>query len=73
MRLTCASTVSPPGRCMTRWMAGREEAVKKIAEGTPLGKVCKAENVAEVIVPLLLSAALVTGQTIIIDGGSRMH
>lgn len=62
-----------PGPVMTRWMAGREEAVKKIAEGTPLGKVCKAENVAEVIVPLLLSAALVTGQTIIIDGGSRMH
>jgi 3-oxoacyl-[acyl-carrier protein] reductase len=62
-----------PGPVMTRWMAGREEAVKKIADGTPLGKVCKAENVAEVIVPLLLSAALVTGQTVIIDGGSRMH
>jgi 3-oxoacyl-[acyl-carrier protein] reductase len=62
-----------PGPVMSRWMAGREAAVKKFAESTPLAKVCLPENVAEVIVPLLLSAALVTGQTIIIDGGSRMQ
>jgi len=62
-----------PGPVMTRWMAGREEGVKKFAEGTPLGKVCRAEDVAEVIVPLLLSASMVTGQTVLIEGGSRMQ
>jgi NAD(P)-dependent dehydrogenase (short-subunit alcohol dehydrogenase family) len=35
--------------------------------------VCKPENVAEVIVPLLLSASMVTGQTVLIDGGARMQ
>jgi 3-oxoacyl-[acyl-carrier protein] reductase len=62
-----------PGPVMSRWMAGREKAVEQFAKATPLGKVCKPENIAEVIVPLLLSANMVTGQTVIIDGGSRMH
>jgi 3-oxoacyl-[acyl-carrier protein] reductase len=62
-----------PGPVMSRWMAGREEAVKQFAKATPLGKVCEPKNVAEVVVPLLLSAGLVTGQTVIIDGGSRMQ
>ncbi|MDR3588960.1 MAG: SDR family oxidoreductase [Negativicutes bacterium] len=62
-----------PGPVMSRWMAGREENVQKFAATTPLGKICKPENVAEVIVPLLLSAALVTGQTVLIEGGSRMQ
>ena len=56
---------------MSRWMAGREEAVKQFAKATPLGRVCRPEDVADVIVPLLLSAAMVTGQTVLIDGGSR--
>jgi len=62
-----------PGPVMTRWMAGREEGVKKFAETTPLGKVCRAEDVAEVIVPLLVSASMVTGQTVLIEGGARMQ
>jgi len=62
-----------PGPVMSRWMAGREANVKKFAETTPLAKVCMPENVAEVIVPLLLAASLVTGQTILIEGGHRMQ
>jgi 3-oxoacyl-[acyl-carrier protein] reductase len=69
VRVNCVA----PGPVMSRWMAGREENVKKFAETTPLGKVCKPENVAEVIVPLLLSASMVTGQTVLIDGGARMQ
>ena len=69
VRVNCVA----PGPVMSRWMAEREETVKKIAEATPLAKVCKPENVAEVIVPLLLSASLVTGQTVLIDGGARMQ
>ena len=62
-----------PGPVMSRWMAGREENVKKFAAATPLGRVCTPENVAEVIVPLLISASMVTGQTVLIDGGARMQ
>jgi 3-oxoacyl-[acyl-carrier protein] reductase len=69
VRVNCVA----PGPVLSRWMAGREENVQKIAAATPLGRVCKPENVAEVIVPLLLSASMVTGQTVLIDGGARMQ
>ncbi|MFA5027280.1 MAG: SDR family oxidoreductase [Candidatus Methylomirabilota bacterium] len=61
-----------PGPVMTRWQAGREEAVTKLALGAPLAKVCGPEDVAAVVVPLLLSAGLVTGQTVVVDGGMVM-
>ena len=61
-----------PGPVMTRWQAGREAAVKKIAMGTPLAKVCGPEDVAAVVVPLLLSAGMMTGQTVVVDGGMVM-
>lgn len=61
-----------PGPVMTRWQAGREAAVKKIAMGTPLAKVCGPEDVAAVVVPLLLSAGMMTGQTVVVYGGMVM-
>lgn len=61
-----------PGPVMTRWNAGREEAVKKVALGAPLAKVCGPEDVAAVVVPLLLSAGMMTGQTVVVDGGMVM-
>lgn len=59
-----------PGIVMTRWVAGREEHVRKLGEHTPLGRCCNAEDVADVVVPLLLSAGMITGQTIVVDGGA---
>ena len=35
----------------------------------PLKKVCTPESIAEVVVALCTSAALVTGQTVVVDGG----
>lgn len=61
-----------PGPVMTRWNAGREEAMKKAALGAPLAKVCGPEDVAAVVVPLLLSAGMMTGQTVVVDGGMVM-
>jgi 3-oxoacyl-[acyl-carrier protein] reductase len=61
-----------PGPVMTRWNAGREEGVKKFFQGTPLDRVCGPEDVAAVVIPLLVSADMVTGQTIVIDGGAFM-
>lgn len=62
-----------PGIVMTRWVAGREDHVERLGKGTPLGRVCNAEDVAEVVIPLLLSAAMVTGQTLVVDGGTVMQ
>lgn len=61
-----------PGIVMTRWVDGREDHVKKLGEHTPLGRCCNAEDVADVVVPLLMSASMMTGQTVVVDGGAFM-
>ncbi len=61
-----------PGIVLTRWVDGREAHVKKLGEHTPLGRCCNAEDVADVVVPLLVSASMMTGQTLIVDGGAFM-
>ena len=61
-----------PGIVMTRWVDGREEHVKKLGEHTPLGRCCNAEDVAAVVVPLLVSTSMITGQTVVVDGGAFM-
>ena len=59
-----------PGIVLTRWVEGREAHVKKLGEHTPLGRCCNAEDVADVAVPLLVNAAMMTGQTVVVDGGA---
>lgn len=59
-----------PGIVLTRWVAGREEHVTRLGAGTPLGRVCSPDDVAEIVVPLLLAAGMVTGQTVVVDGGA---
>lgn len=61
-----------PGIILTRWVSGREEHVMKYGEGTPLGRVCSAEDVADVVIPLLTSASMMTGQTVVVDGGMTL-
>ncbi|MDT8902897.1 SDR family NAD(P)-dependent oxidoreductase [Anaeroselena agilis] len=59
-----------PGIVLTRWVAGREDHIARLGAGTPLGRVCSPEDVADVVAPLLLTAGMVTGQTIVVDGGA---
>jgi len=61
-----------PGIVLTRWVDGREEHVRKLGEHTPLGRCCNAGDVADVVVPLLVSASMMTGQTVVVDGGAFM-
>lgn len=58
-----------PGIVLTRWVAGQESHVDRLSRGTPLGRPCDPEDVAEVILGLIENAGMVTGQNIIIDGG----
>lgn len=61
-----------PGIVMTRWVEGKEEHVKRYSEATPLGRIATPEDVAEVVLSLITSAGLVTGQAVVIDGGVTM-
>ncbi|NEU32629.1 glucose 1-dehydrogenase [bacterium LRH843] len=58
-----------PGIVITRWVNGKEDHVTRYGEATPLGRVATPEDVAEVVVSLVASAGLVTGQSLTIDGG----
>ncbi len=58
-----------PGVITTRWQDGKEKAVESHKEIVPLKRVSSPEDVAEVINGLLLNSNMVTGQTIVIDGG----
>ncbi|MFA6507279.1 MAG: SDR family oxidoreductase [Treponemataceae bacterium] len=61
-----------PGIVNTRWVSGKEEHVKRQSEGTPLGRVAEADDVAEAILGLVLHGDFVTGQTLVVDGGFYM-
>lgn len=58
-----------PGIVLTRWVEGKEDHVRRLGSGTPLGRVATAEDVAQVVYALVASAGLVTGQTWVVDGG----
>jgi 3-oxoacyl-[acyl-carrier protein] reductase len=64
-----------PGFIVSRWtedgLRGGFEAAKHANEQrSALGKVCAPEDVAEVIVGLISGSDLITGQTIVVDGGA---
>ena len=66
-----------PGHVDTRWHRdhlgdeGADELARRNAESEPLGRVALAEDVAEVILNLL-DTPMVTGQTLIVDGGKHL-
>lgn len=64
-----------PGLIETRWVAGLkrlDEFRESWKKESALGKVLIPDDVAEAAVSLIASMSLVTGQTIIVDGGWRM-
>lgn len=61
-----------PGPVQTRWIAGKEKFVQKLSEGTPLGRIARPEDIAEVVVSLIRGSGFVTGQIIVVDGGNTI-
>ncbi len=59
-----------PGIIMTRWVEGREEHVKRYADGTPLKRLGQPEDVSEVAYSLIANMNFMTGQNIVVDGGA---
>jgi 3-oxoacyl-[acyl-carrier protein] reductase len=71
IRVNCVA----PGFIEGRWLAGGlganyEAARERSAAAAPLRKVTTPDDIAQVIVALITSADLVTGQTIAVDGGA---
>jgi 3-oxoacyl-[acyl-carrier protein] reductase len=62
-----------PGIVVTRWHDGREEFVEKAAEGTLLDRICEPEDIADAAIALLRATAMVTGQTLVVDGGKVIY
>jgi 3-oxoacyl-[acyl-carrier protein] reductase len=59
-----------PGAVDSTWMVEwTEEQRRSSIEGATLKRRCTPDDIAEIIVFLGFGAAMVTGQTIIIDGG----
>lgn len=67
VRVNCVA----PGAVDTDMMACYSEQDKRaLAEDTPLGRLCRAEDVANAVDFLLGGqAAFITGQTLVVDGG----
>ena len=64
-----------PGLIETRWIApikGLDEFRERWKKESALGKVLTPDDVAEAAVSLIASMNLVSGQTIVVDGGWRM-
>jgi 3-oxoacyl-[acyl-carrier protein] reductase len=59
-----------PGFVQSNWHAGRTIDWEAAGKNIPLGRVSSPEDVAEVVECLVTSMGYVTGQTIVIDGGS---
>lgn len=61
-----------PGIVLTRWVEGREDHVQRYGGDTPLGRVARPEDVADLVYGLILGGDFVTGQTVVVDGGVTM-
>jgi 3-oxoacyl-[acyl-carrier protein] reductase len=71
VRVNCVA----PGFIDTRWLrnglgAGYEPIKKATAEATPLQRVASPADVAQVVLGFIESADFVTGQTVVVDGGT---
>jgi 3-oxoacyl-[acyl-carrier protein] reductase len=75
VRVNCVA----PGFIDTRWHSARAEAAdyealkERVAQGTPLARVCTPEDIAQVVLSFIEGADLVTGQTLVVDGGGLMR
>lgn len=73
VRVNCVA----PGFIDSRWLrqglgSAFEPVKQRTAEQTPLGRVSTPEDIAQVTLSLIEGADFVTGQTILVDGGSSI-
>ena len=57
-----------PGVILTRWVEGNEEFVQQYIDATALKKACPPESIAHAVI-FLIESEVITGQTVVMDGG----
>jgi 3-oxoacyl-[acyl-carrier protein] reductase len=59
-----------PGLVDTPWIgAWSEERKAALVDRTPLGRICTPDDIAEAILFLAVEGSMITGQTLVVDGG----
>jgi 3-oxoacyl-[acyl-carrier protein] reductase len=58
-----------PGVIQTRWTNGNEDSLAQLVHGTPLERIGKPEDVADLAYALLAHGSFVTGEIVRVDGG----
>jgi len=75
VRVNCVA----PGFIDTRWHSARPEATdyeglkERVAQGTPLARVCTPADIAQAVLSFIEGADFATGQTLVVDGGGLMR
>jgi 3-oxoacyl-[acyl-carrier protein] reductase len=59
-----------PGIVLTRWVEGQDDHIRRLAGTTPLQRIAEPEDISELVYGVIAHAGFVTGQTIVVDGGS---
>ena len=57
-----------PGVILTRWVEGNEEFVQQYIDATAVKKACPPESIAHAVI-FLIESEVITGQTVVMDGG----
>lgn len=58
-----------PGVIISRWLKDHQAMVDRAVEATPLQRASSTDDVADAITFLISSGKMVTGQSIVVDGG----
>jgi 3-oxoacyl-[acyl-carrier protein] reductase len=61
-----------PGPIISRWLAGHQDMVDAAVKITPLKRASSTDDIADAITFLACDAAMMTGQSLIVDGGRTM-
>jgi 3-oxoacyl-[acyl-carrier protein] reductase len=61
-----------PGVILSRWLDGREELIDAAIKITPLRKASSPDDIADTILFLACDAGMMTGQSLVVDGGRTM-
>ncbi len=61
-----------PGVILSRWLEGHQDMVDAAIKITPLRRASTTDDIADVITFLACDAGMMTGQSLVVDGGRTM-
>ncbi len=61
-----------PGVIISRWLGDHQDMIDKAVDITPLERASTPDDIADVITFLACDAEMMTGQSLVVDGGRTM-